>query len=147
MKQQPMLLWLVRLVFHSVILIKGNYNFVVSPEGSTVFIRDSDNDFEAVKQGDELQLVCEARSTPDNVFQWSLNGEIIEESSIITITTSMSDTLSNSTLIISSVNASEHKGNYSCQVTNNGGQANVTILVIGMLLSEYQNKVFSCTFS
>ena len=97
-------------------------------------MRNSDNDFEAVKQGDRLELVCQAGGSLDSVFQWRLNGEIIEENGSISITTSTVGTLSNSTLTISSINASDHKGNYTCQVTNDVGQANITIPVIGTQL-------------
>ena len=95
------------------------------------FIRDSDYTFEAVKQGDRLQLVCQAQGGPNNMYIWKMEDEDIQETSVLTIETIAYDTISNSTLTVSSVNASEHKGNYTCQVINNGGKESASILVIG----------------
>ncbi len=95
------------------------------------FIPESNNTFEAVKQGDRLELTCQAQGGPDNVFRWTLNGEDVQANDVISIVTILQDSFGNSTLTVSSVNAIEHKGNYTCQVMNNEVMESASIVIIG----------------
>ena len=79
-----------------------------------------------------LNLTCTAEGGPDNVHVWSLDGIKLQDGDYdITIVTNVYSTSSESILMISSVDASVHKGLYECNVTNVGGSGNDTFLVTG----------------
>ena len=104
---------------------------VVSYVDDVKFIPESNNTFKAIKQGDRLELTCQALGGPDNIFRWTLNGEDVLENDVISIVTILQDTFGNSTLTVNSVNAIEHKGNYTCQVMNNEVMKSASIVVVG----------------
>ena len=81
-----------------------------------------------------MEIICNAQGGPNNTYIWTYNGEEIEESDLLNITTIVSHTMSVSTLRISSVDAAKHKGNYTCSVSNMAGEDNSSIVVTGMLL-------------
>ena len=79
-----------------------------------------------------LNLTCTAEGGPDNVLMWSLDGiELKDGKYDVTIVTNVYSTSSESILMISSVDASVHKGLYECNVTNVGGSGNNSFLVTG----------------
>ena len=87
-----------------------------------------------VDQSDELTITCIAQGGPNNTYVWTYNGEPVVESSVLSINTDVYDTFSNSTLTITSIDAAQHKGNYTCRVSNKLGDDTTSVIVIGMLL-------------
>ena len=86
-----------------------------------------------VLQENELVFTCEARGGPDNVVLWTKNGDPITEDGMLTITTVVFSTYSNSTLRIASVDAARHKGNYTCHVSNEAGEDSASLVVVGKI--------------
>ena len=99
----------------------------ISPNGTVML----DQDQKLVNQSNQLNITCFARGGPNNLFQWMQSGTQIMTGEGLTITNTIEDTFGTSTLTISSVDAGKHKGNYTCQVTNDGGQGSATTVVIG----------------
>ena len=95
----------------------------------TVEIKGSDG---LLEQGNELVISCTAPGGHNNTLKWTHNRADIQQTVILNITTVITDTFINSTLRISSVDASEHKGNYTCVVSNIAGQESSSLLVVGM---------------
>ena len=85
-----------------------------------------------VEQNGEVVIICNAEGGPNNTYEWTLNGEVVE-SDVLNITTVISHTMSTSTLRISSVDAATHQGNYTCTVSNNAGEDSTSIVVTGKL--------------
>ena len=85
-----------------------------------------------VDEGEEFVITCNALGGPNNTYKWTLNGEEIVESDVLNITTVTFDTMSTSTLRISSVDAATHKGNYTCTVSNTAGEDTTSIVLVGM---------------
>ncbi len=67
---------------------------------------------------------------PGNNFTWTFDDAALTESDT---TISITTTSQNSTLVISSINVTIHKGTYTCSVTNVGGTGteSITVRVIG----------------
>ena len=106
----------------------GLLSFIVSLKDTSVI----EGTTGLVGQGDEVVIICNAQGGPNNTYKWALNGEEIVESDVLNITTVLYDTMSTSTLRISSVDAATHKGNYTCTVSNTAGEDTTSIVLVGM---------------
>ena len=71
-------------------------------------------------QGEELQLNCSSEGGPVLEYTWIFSGDIIPNANTNTLT-------------IDSVNTTDG-GNYTCNVTNNAGSNDTTIIVYSKLL-------------
>ncbi len=105
-------------------------HFIVSLEGTSV-IEGSDG---LVEQGEELYLMCSALSSSNTTFKWTLDGQDVVESDVLNITTIYHNTMSTSTLRISSIDAATHKGNYTCLVSNLAEEDSTSIVVTGKFM-------------
>ena len=79
-----------------------------------------------VNQGDEFNLTCSAQGGPNNVHQWSH-----DNTDVFSIISSSSDTMSESVLSVTSVDAAIHQGIYICNVSNVAGYEANTSRVVG----------------
>ena len=84
-----------------------------------------------VEEGDVFSSTCSAQGGPNNTHKWTLNGIPINETDILDITTVSHDTYSTSTLTIDSVDAANHKGNYTCIVSNKAGTDTTSVILVG----------------
>lgn len=84
-----------------------------------------------MEQEDELYITCNAQGGPNNTYEWTRNGEEVVASGSLNITTVSSQSMSTSTLRISSVDAAMHKGNYTCFVSNEAGEESTSVVVVG----------------
>ena len=102
------------------------FPFIVSPEGFVSVTGEENVENEA-----QLSLNCTSQdASPDNVFTWTLNGDIVMPSDTVTISSMGGE---QSILTISSINATIHKGTYNCNVTNNVGSGEDSLDVVGKL--------------
>ena len=74
-------------------------------------------------QGEQLQLNCSSQGGPELEYTWLFSGDIIPNANT-------------STLTIDSVTTT-NEGNYTCNVTNNAGNANNIITVYSKSMSIY----------
>ena len=93
------------------------------------------------EQGEELNLTCTTDGGPDNAFVWTIDGQMIEESEVITIIS----TSNSSVLSINRVDASSHKGTYTCNVSNAYGTGQDTLTLTGIYIHNY-NYIASFSF-
>ena len=115
-----------------VTFVKFMYSFFiflvhsVSPNGTVAIGKDE----YLLEQGDPLELNCTAAAGSNNTLKWLLNNvEITDGTDGVSIVTN--STATTSVLTVNSIDASKHKGEYTCQVTNDGGQGLATTVVIG----------------
>ena len=78
--------------------------------------------------------MCSALSGSNTTFKWTLDGQDVVESDVLNITTIYNNTMSTSTLRISSIDAATHKGNYTCLVSNLAGEDSTSIVVTGKFM-------------
>ena len=86
-----------------------------------------------VNQGDEFNLTCSAQGGPNNVHQWSH-----DDTDVLPITSSSSDTMSESVLRVTNVDAAIHQGIYTCSVSNMAGYEATTIRVVGKCIHIHE---------
>ena len=79
-----------------------------------------------MNQGDEFNLTCSAEGGPNNVHQWSH-----DNTDELFITSSSSDTMSESVLRVTNVDAAIHQGIYTCNVSNMAGYEATISRVVG----------------
>ena len=84
-----------------------------------------------VNQGNEFNLTCTAQGGPNNYHQWTLDGTVVMETGVLSITSSSSDTESESILLVSNVDAATHQGIYTCNVSNMAGYEARSSRVVG----------------
>ena len=109
----------------------NNIYSLVSPEGTVELINQT-----LTKQGGTFSLECRAKGGPNNQHVWYHRGELLADTSVLTITSSSNETDSVSILSVSSVDAATHKGDYTCNVTNMAGSESKTSTVVGKLVLQ-----------
>ena len=90
-----------------------------------------------VNQGDEFNLTCTAQGGPNNYHQWTLDGTGVMETGVLSITSSSSDTESESILRVTDVDAATHQGIYTCNVSNCAGYEARSSRVVGKYIHVY----------
>ena len=78
--------------------------------------------------------MCSALSSSNTTFKWTLDGQDVVESDVLNVTTIYNNTMSTSTLRISSIDAATHKGNYTCLVSNLAEEDSTSIVVTGKFM-------------
>ena len=99
-----------------------------------------------VNQGDEFNLTCTAQGGPNNYHQWTLDGTGVMETGVLSITSSSSDTESESILLVTSVDAATHQGIYTCNVSNMAGYEARSSRVVGKYIHVHVHNVIIITF-
>ena len=93
----------------------------------------------------EVNFTCTAEGGPNNTFQWFLNDVPVDDTDPeLTIASSTNDSNS-SILSISSVNATQHGGIYTCLVTNAAGNSSntTTLNVQPIILIQPVSQIFT----
>ena len=92
----------------------------------------------------EVNFTCTAEGGPNNIFQWFLNNVLVNDKAL-EFSITPSNVASNSILSISSINATQHGGIYTCFVTNSGGSSSntTTLNVRPIILIQPISQIFT----
>ncbi len=84
-----------------------------------------------VNQGEELNLICTSPGGPGVDIQWIHEGENVDQTESINVTTVFAPTMISSSISISSIDAASHKGSYICLVSSPSGNDSTSIVIVG----------------
>ena len=92
----------------------------------------------------EVNFTCTAEGGPNNTFQWFLNDVPVDDTDP-ELTITPSNDANSSILSISSINATQHGGIYTCLVTNAAGNSSntTTLNVQPIILIQPISQIFT----